>query len=116
MKRKSIIIGFFIALVLSLLVSFFASELPDGLEKVMEKLGISSRQQEASTSPYSSPIPEYRFPGVKSPIVSTALAALTGMAVVFGVVIATGTILRKYRSKQKYKTNKKWTRKVQNRQ
>ncbi len=107
MKTRGIIIGFLAALVLSLIVSFLASELPDGLKKVMEKLGIFSHQQEASILPYSYPLPEYRFPGIKSPVASTALAALTGMAVVFGVVIAIGALLRKYKGKEEGKARKR---------
>jgi len=107
MKNRRIIIGALIALALSLLVSISSSELPDGLEMVMEKLGISSRQQEASShSPNFNPLPEYQFPRINSPIASTALAALTGMAIVFGVVVAIGTLLRKYKDAEKGKTHK----------
>ena len=105
MKRKKFIIGFLIALALSLLISILSSELPDGLEKVMEKLGISSPHQRAATPSYSSPLPEYRLPGIKSPIASTALAALTGMAVVFGVVITIGTLLRKHKVNKREKSD-----------
>ena len=105
MKRKGITIGFIIALALSLLISFLSSELPDGLEKVMEKLGISSQRQGASTPPYSSPLPEYRFPGIKSPLASMALSALTGMAIVFGVVTAIGTLLRKHKVNKREKSD-----------
>ncbi len=101
MKSRRISAGFLIALVLCLLVSIFSSELPDGMEMVMEKLGISDRQQETSPSPDFYPLPEYRFPRIKSPIASTALAALAGMAVVFGAVVAIGTLLRKYKSAEK---------------
>lgn len=103
MKSRKIITGSLIALVLCLLVAAFSSELPDGMEMVMEKLGISSRQQQTALSPDLYPLPEYRFPRINSPIASTALAALAGMAVVFGVVIAVGTLLRKYKGTEKGK-------------
>lgn len=106
MKRRRIIAGFLIALALCLLVSIFSSELPDGMEMVMEKLGISRHQQKASQSADFSPLPEYRFPRINSPIASTALAALAGMAVVFGAVVAIGTLLRKFKGTEKGKTNK----------
>lgn len=101
MKSRRISAGFLIALVLCFLVSIFSSELPDGMEMVMEKLEISDRQQETSPSPDFYPLPKYRFPGIKSPIASTALAALAGMAVVLGAVVVIGTLLRKYKSAEK---------------
>ncbi|MFB0519424.1 MAG: PDGLE domain-containing protein [Acidobacteriota bacterium] len=106
MKRRRIVTGILIALALCLLVSIFSSELPDGMEMVMEKLRISRHHQKASQSADFSPLPEYRFPRINSPFASTALAAFIGMAVVFGVMVAIGTLLRKYKGAEKGKTNK----------
>jgi len=76
--------GLIVALILGVLVSPFASNSPDGLEKVAEDKGFieSAEGKEAWTS---SPFPDYAVPGVDSEGVSTSLAGLLGTAAMFGV-------------------------------
>jgi hypothetical protein len=61
----------------------FASEKPDGLEFVGEKLGLGA---ESSTTPLvQAPIPDYQLPlpGLEHVKLATALAGLVGTLVVF---------------------------------
>ncbi len=77
--------GLAIALAVAVFVSPFASENPDGLEFVGQKLGFLSDR--ARPSPIPVPIPEYelRLPGIEHVKLATALAGLVGTLVVFGV-------------------------------
>jgi hypothetical protein len=43
-------------------------------------------------------IPDYAFPGVEDPVVSTILAGIVGVVIVFLLMIGLGRLLRRRRS------------------
>jgi cobalt/nickel transport system permease protein len=69
----------------------FASPLPDGLEKVVQTLGVEHPAAPAASSPGI--LAEYRFPGVPSTTASTLLAGGIGTIVVFGLSLLLGRTL-----------------------
>jgi cobalt/nickel transport system permease protein len=79
-----IVYGLVIVLGLVLFVSPFASAWPDGLETVAAKFGFD-RQALARTL-VTSPIPDYKFPGIDSAMVTTIAAGIAGVAVVLLLV------------------------------
>ncbi|MBO8127129.1 MAG: PDGLE domain-containing protein [Firmicutes bacterium] len=85
-------IGLGVALVLAVFVSPFASQDPDGLERVAEDLGFSGY---AWGNPvFNSPIPDYTMPGVKSQALATGLAGLAGTLLVFILAVLLGKYLK----------------------
>ncbi len=94
MKRntKFILIGLGVCLLVAFFLSPLASSLPDGLEKVIEKLAPGGESREADSSP-SAPLPDYGVPGVGSGWLSTGLAGLVGTVVVFAVVLLLARVL-----------------------
>ena len=94
MKRntKFIIAGLGISLVVAFFVSPWASSLPDGLEKVIERFVPAERIEETEQRPFS-PLPDYGMPGVGSERLSTGLAGIIGTVVVFGAVFFLGKVL-----------------------
>ena len=82
-KRYLEFVGFgvLIAFGLTLLVSPFACEWPDGLEHVAAKLGFD---QKAIEQPMvHAPLADYQWPGMRSAASATAMAGVIGTAVVF---------------------------------
>jgi hypothetical protein len=68
---------------LALFASSFASSLPDGLERVAHDLGFVGKAIESPLVP--SPIPDYAMPGIRSPLLATALASVIGTLIMFAV-------------------------------
>jgi len=95
MRKKEIIYWFLISIFLGFLLSPFASQFPDGLEKVAEKLGFLDKQMEKPVIP--APIPDYSFPGIKNEKLATSLAGLVGVVLIFGIGLGIGIILKKKR-------------------
>jgi cobalt/nickel transport protein len=75
-------LGSLVILGLILFVLPFASRWPDGLERTAAALGFDSRA--LSRQVVSSPLADYRVPGVGSLPMATALAAAVGGVLVFG--------------------------------
>jgi len=94
MKRntKFIIAGLGISLVVAFFVSPWASSLPDGLEKVIERFVPAERNEETEQRPFS-PLPDYGIPGIGSERLSTGLAGIIGTVVVFAAVFFLGKAL-----------------------
>ena len=93
MRKKDIIIGLFVALIIAFAFSPFASSFPDGLEKVAEQKGFIERG--AGPAILKSPIPDYRWPKIVDPKFATSLSGLTGTFVVFGLVYGLAFLLKK---------------------
>jgi cobalt/nickel transport system permease protein len=83
--------GLLIALGLALLVSPFACEWPDGLEKIAATLGFDRKAMEHSV--VSSPLAGYQWPGMKSAVWATALAGAIGTVVVFVLALVLARVL-----------------------
>ena len=75
------------ALVIALVLSPFASGLPDGLEWVAESLGFLH----ASAPTFAAPLADYTIPGSLPVAVSTSLAGLAGVLAVFALGCATAS-------------------------
>lgn len=79
--RRAVGYGLAVTCGLAAFVAPFASPLPDGLEKVAERIGFANR---ADTTPlHSSPFPDYLTPGTDWSAFSTVIAGLVGAAVAF---------------------------------
>lgn len=91
MKSKEIVIALFIALLLALFLSPFASEAPDGLEKVAEIKGFMDKSKKTISSPFA----DYHLPWIKNQIVSTSIAGGIGTLAVFFIAYAVGRILKR---------------------
>jgi hypothetical protein len=84
------VLGLVAAAALGLFVSPFACAWPDGLERVVERLGV-----EPSRAILSAPAPlrGYAIPGLHAGVPSTSLAALAGTLLVFACCVAVGVWL-----------------------
>jgi len=78
--------GMLVALAIAVIFAPLASEHPDGLEWVGEKLGFLKEGEPL----FSAPLPEYQLaiPGIQHVKVATAAAGIVGTLVVFGVAFA----------------------------
>lgn len=99
MKRKDVIFGLVIALILGGLISLFASSFPDGLEKVAENLGFLEKGE--GDPVLKSPIPDYAFPGLESEKLATSIAGILGTLVVFAVGYGVASLIRNRQSNEK---------------
>ena len=87
-SRKVITVGLLIAVAVALLLSPFASQSPDGLEKVAEDKGFLDRGE--GEPALAAPAPDYTIPGVDNDGLSTALAGLLGTLLTFGFAWGAG--------------------------
>ena len=69
-----------VSMSVAVFIAPFASEFPDGLEKVAESLGFLKR----GTSKVTSPLPDYQILGLRGGI-STSMAGVVGVLVTFGL-------------------------------
>lgn len=90
MRRNRWLIVIFAIALLTIALLPFASDLPDGLEKVAEMLGFAEREQQF----YSAPLRDYTLPRLES-FVGQAVAALVGIFIVSGLAWLLGIALRK---------------------
>jgi len=93
MSKKDILFGLLVALFLALVVSPFASPWLDGLEKVAEDKGFLEKGEVQPV--FTSPVPDYAWPGVKNEKLATSLAGIIGTLAVFGAGYGIATMLRK---------------------
>ena len=76
--------GLLVVLGLGWFVAPFACPWPDGFEAVATRLGFAHR---AAAPLLKAPAPDYRIPGITSPVIATAVAAAVGVFVVFVLAI-----------------------------
>ena len=98
-NRFFILTGLSIALVISVLLSPFASKNPDGLDRVAQDLNFESKAQEdhlAKKLPFFSIFEEYKMRGVPESV-ATPLAGLVGTIATFGLSIALGKLTTRQR-------------------
>ncbi|MBK8478333.1 MAG: PDGLE domain-containing protein [Opitutaceae bacterium] len=81
--------GLLAALGVALFAAPFACPWPDGLEAVAAKLGFEHRAAAAAAAP----MPDYAFPGISAPEISTAIAGVVGSLVVFGLAVLLSRIV-----------------------
>jgi hypothetical protein len=85
--------GLAIAALVVVILAPLASGDPDGLEWVAGEHGFLGTAQDAAYSV----IPDYAFPGIDDPVVSTIVAGLIGVIVVFLLMVGVGYLLRRRR-------------------
>jgi cobalt/nickel transport system permease protein len=85
--------GIAAAVVLSFVVSQWASKAPDGLDSVARKNGV----EESAPVYTAAPMKDYEVSGVDSEWLRTGLAGLAGTVVVLGAMWGTGVALRRRR-------------------
>jgi cobalt/nickel transport protein len=83
MKAKEILIGLLLAVLVALFLSPFASQWPDGLEKVADDKGFLDKGEIEPA--VSSPVPDYSWPGIKNEALATSVAGVFGTIMVFAV-------------------------------
>jgi len=90
MKRLGWLIAVAVIALLTIALLPFASELPDGLERVAEMFGFAERERQI----YSAPLKDYALPGFKG-FVGQAIAALVGISAAGGLAWVIGKALQK---------------------
>ena len=87
--------GLGVALAVAIFLSPLASDHPDGLEFVGEKLHFLPGDASTSPRPFPAPIPEYelKLPGLEHLNVATSAAGLVGTLVVFGLAWGMAKVL-----------------------
>jgi cobalt/nickel transport system permease protein len=79
---QTVVGGLTLALVAAVLISPFASSLPDGLEWAIDRLGIGP---ESSEPAWPAPMPDYAPRGLENLRLAGSIAGAAGTVVVFGV-------------------------------
>ncbi|NOX97688.1 MAG: hypothetical protein GXO98_06510 [Nitrospirae bacterium] len=93
MKKKHLLFGLLASLLLALILSPFASRLPDGLERVAEDKGFLEKGEVKPIIP--SPIPDYSWPGLKNEKLATSFAGMAGTLIVFGISYGIAALIKK---------------------
>ncbi len=85
--------GLAVALAVAIFLAPFASEFPDGLEFVGERLGFLPAESAAPALP--SPMADYelKLPGIEQARVATAMAGVVGTLAVFGLALGMARVL-----------------------
>ena len=91
--KKVVFFGLLLSLILAIGISHFASESPDGLERVAHDKGFIEKSEEKKV--INAPLPDYQIPGIKNPGLSTPIAGAIGTIAVFSVTYLIGYLLRK---------------------
>lgn len=91
--KRIVLVGLLIAVAIAFFLSPFASQSPDGLEKVADDKGFLHKGEGKEV--FSAPIPDYTVPGVKNEGMATSLAGLIGTLVVFAAASGLGYLLRR---------------------
>jgi hypothetical protein len=85
--------GLFVALLLAVFVSPFASSSPDGLEKVAAEKSLDRGEREHALA--DGPLADYSVRGVHDERLGSGLAGVVGVAVTFAVVGGLFLVLRR---------------------
>jgi hypothetical protein len=93
LRRYWWVAGLGIAATVVIIFAPLASGDPDGLEWVAGEHGFLETAQGALYSI----IPDYAFPGVEDPVLSTILAGVVGVIIVFLLMVGLGWLLRRRR-------------------
>lgn len=95
-NRNTLIVGIAAAIVIGGVVSYFASALPDGLEKTQEDMA-AAEVTHAPVAPPPSPFAEYSLKGIPEGFVANAAAGVAGSLLVLGILLGVGHLLRRSR-------------------
>ena len=92
---RLIVAGLLISLMLAIFLSPFASQLPDGLQKVAEDLEFAHMGE--GTEVINGPVPDYIMPGIGNEKIAASLAGIAGLMMTFALAFALGKVARKRR-------------------
>ncbi|OYT27777.1 MAG: hypothetical protein B6U97_00495 [Candidatus Altiarchaeales archaeon ex4484_96] len=91
-----VIWGLVIAILLSSIVSLYASSDPDGLEWVAQILGERGQWTTLESEPlFTSPMPDYELSLLPNESLAASFAGLTGVLLMFVFVYVIGSLLEK---------------------
>ena len=93
MSRKEIIVGLFIAVILAVVFSPFASPWPDGLEKVAEDKGFLEKGEGEPL--IASPVADYAWPGIENEGMATSAAGISGTLITFGLALSLAALIKR---------------------
>jgi hypothetical protein len=93
MKGKDIFIGLVLAVLISAVLVPFASQMPDGLEKVAAEQGFAAK--ESDNPAVAAPFADYRIPGIASKNLSAAASGIIGVLAVFCTVRGIAVLLKR---------------------
>jgi cobalt/nickel transport protein len=94
--RRFMWVGLLFAVGVAVLLSPFASQSPDGLERVAEDKGFLDLGQKSPLG--QAPLPDYSVPGITSGFLSTPIAGIAGTLLTFGLAYGLGHLLSKRKS------------------
>jgi len=83
---------FIVLISVAVILSFFASSLPDGLEYIAEKFGFADK---TTPSPISSPAPDYEFGFIKNTFLSRLTASILGIFIILFITFIIQKLLKK---------------------
>lgn len=93
MRRKDVIAGLLLVVGICVVLVPFASELPDGLEKVAGDLGITARA--GALPSIHAPFAEYKIPGIGNDSVSSVVSGILGAMAMFGMGWGLAALLKR---------------------
>jgi len=91
--RRTVLAMLGISILIAGVLSWFASTLPDGLERVALDRGFFSKAVE----PLYKLFPDYTLPGDMNEFLSRGLAGVIGTLIVFGAVLGLGKVITRNR-------------------
>lgn len=94
-NRTFLLIGLGVALLISGVISYYASSSPDGLEYTAGEQGFLDSAQDSATA--GSPLADYGVSGVANERLSVGLAAIIGVLVVLLLATLLTTLLKRRR-------------------
>ena len=95
-NRNTLIVGLAAALVVGGIVSYFASDKPDGLEKTQEDLGAAQPVHEGLDAPPVA-FDEYSLKWLGEGFWGNAVAGVVGSLLVMGLLLGLGHLMRRRR-------------------
>lgn len=97
-RKKEIIVGLFMALLVVIILAPFASSSPDGLERVAEDLAFVEKADGQEV--ISSPLPDYEVPGLENKALAGILAGVSGTLLTFAVMMTVAKLIAASKKKQ----------------
>jgi cobalt/nickel transport protein len=92
-----VLAGLLVSVLLAALVSPFASQAPDGLEKFAKDHRFAEKGE--GRAAWQHPLmPDYKVAGVRNESVGTALAGIAGTLLVFGIAFGAAKLLSRRRA------------------
>lgn len=97
MKRKEILAGLLFVVLLAAVLVPFASQLPDGLEKVATDQGFAAKESESPAVP--SLFASYRVPGIYNEALSAVASGIIGALAMFCTGWGIASLMKKWKGR-----------------